>query len=113
MHRGRNGKGTGWFRPNLGKSDAADRHHRACGQRLHEEREKWDGISAQYAANILLMRRIAHNHRMNSGDHTYIWQAGDWPKWRYDLAALAGPLAEVSRAQGAPCRRWHDRTRPS
>jgi Fic family protein len=37
---------------------------------------------------------------MNSGDHAYIWQAGDWPKWRYDLAALAGPLAEVSRAQG-------------
>ena len=37
---------------------------------------------------------------MNSGDYTYIWQAGDWPNWRYDLAALAGPLAEVSRAQG-------------
>jgi len=37
---------------------------------------------------------------MNSGDNIYIWQAGDWPKWRYDLAALAVPLAEVSRAQG-------------
>jgi Fic family protein len=37
---------------------------------------------------------------MNSGDNIYIWQAGDWPRWRYDLAALAGPLAEVSRAQG-------------
>lgn len=37
---------------------------------------------------------------MNGGDYTYIWQAGDWPTWRYDLAALAGPLAEVSRAQG-------------
>lgn len=37
---------------------------------------------------------------MNSGDYTYIWQTGDWPAWRYDLAALAGPLAEVSRAQG-------------
>lgn len=37
---------------------------------------------------------------MNSGDYTYIWQASDWPKWRYDLAALAGPLAEASRAQG-------------
>ncbi|MGH8607816.1 MAG: Fic family protein [Gammaproteobacteria bacterium] len=37
---------------------------------------------------------------MNSGDYAYIWQASDWPKWRYDLAALAGPLAEVSRAQG-------------
>lgn len=37
---------------------------------------------------------------MNSGDYTYIWQASDWPSWRYDLAALAGPMAEVSRAQG-------------
>ena len=37
---------------------------------------------------------------MNSGDYTYIWQASDWPSWHYDLAALAGPLAEVSRAQG-------------
>lgn len=37
---------------------------------------------------------------MNSGDYTYIWQIGDWPNWRYDLAPLAGPLADVSRAQG-------------
>ena len=37
---------------------------------------------------------------MDSGDYKYIWQAGDWPNWRFDLAALAGPLAEVSRAQG-------------
>ena len=37
---------------------------------------------------------------MNSGDYIYIWQARDWPGWRYDLAALAGPMAEVSRAQG-------------
>lgn len=37
---------------------------------------------------------------MNSGDYMYIWQADDWPNWRYDLAALAGPMAEVSRAQG-------------
>lgn len=42
----------------------------------------------------------AHNHRMNYGDYLYIWQAPDWPLWRYDLAALAGRLAEVSRAQG-------------
>jgi len=27
---------------------------------------------------------------MNSGDYKYIWQASDWPRWRYDLAALAG-----------------------
>ena len=37
---------------------------------------------------------------MNYGDYLYIWQAPDWPQWRYDLAVLARPLAEVSRAQG-------------
>ena len=37
---------------------------------------------------------------MNSDDYTYIWQANDWPSWRFDLAALAQPLADVSRAQG-------------
>ncbi len=37
---------------------------------------------------------------MNSGDYKYIWQATDWPSWRFDLAALAGPMAKVSRAQG-------------
>jgi Fic family protein len=37
---------------------------------------------------------------MNSGDWTYIWQAPDWPTWRYDVSRLAGPLADVSRAQG-------------
>ncbi len=37
---------------------------------------------------------------MNSGDYKYIWQAKAWPNWRFDLAALAEPLAEVSRAQG-------------
>jgi len=37
---------------------------------------------------------------MDSGDYTYLWQAADWPTWRYDLAALAGPLAAVSHAQG-------------
>jgi Fic family protein len=37
---------------------------------------------------------------MNGGDYIYIWQAPDWPDWRYDLAALAQPLAAVSRAQG-------------
>ena len=37
---------------------------------------------------------------MNGGDYTDIWQASDWPSWRYDLAALAQSLAEVSRAQG-------------
>ncbi len=37
---------------------------------------------------------------MKSGDYTYIWQTDEWPRWRFDLAALAGPMAEVSRAQG-------------
>ncbi|GHT90049.1 hypothetical protein FACS1894101_1930 [Betaproteobacteria bacterium] len=40
------------------------------------------------------------NLRMNSGDDLYIWQADDWPNWRYDLPALTGALTEVSRAQG-------------
>jgi Fic family protein len=37
---------------------------------------------------------------MNSGDYKYIWQSNDWPNWYFDLAALAGPMADVSRAQG-------------
>ena len=37
---------------------------------------------------------------MNSGDYKYIWQSSDWPNWRFDLAALASPMSEVSRAQG-------------
>lgn len=37
---------------------------------------------------------------MNGGDYSYIWQAPDWPGWRFDLAALAGPMAEAARAQG-------------
>lgn len=37
---------------------------------------------------------------MNSGDYTYIWQVSNWPSWHYDLAALARPMTEVSRAQG-------------
>jgi len=41
-----------------------------------------------------------NNLRMNSGDRTYVWQASDWPNWRYDLAALVQPMAEVSLAQG-------------
>lgn len=37
---------------------------------------------------------------MESGDCRYIWQTDDWPDWRYDLAALAAPLSEASRALG-------------
>ncbi len=37
---------------------------------------------------------------MKSGEQPYIWQASDWPNWCYDIAKLARPLADVSRAQG-------------
>lgn len=37
---------------------------------------------------------------MNGGDCAYIWQGTDWPNWRFDLAALAPAMAEVSHAQG-------------
>jgi Fic family protein len=37
---------------------------------------------------------------MNRGERQYIWQSRQWPNWRFDLTALAGPMAEVSRAQG-------------
>ena len=37
---------------------------------------------------------------MISGEELYIWQANDWPNWRYDLSALTWSLTEVSRAQG-------------
>jgi Fic family protein len=37
---------------------------------------------------------------MNSGERRYIWEANDWPDWRYDLTTLAEPLVEASRSQG-------------
>lgn len=45
---------------------------------------------------------------MKGGENPCIWQANDWPHWRYDLAALAGPLADVSRAQGVLLGRLAD-----
>ena len=45
---------------------------------------------------------------MKYGDNLYIWQATDWPQWRYNLTKLAGPLAEVSRAQGVLMGRLTD-----
>lgn len=45
---------------------------------------------------------------MKSGDYLYLWQDADWPHWRFDLAALAGPLADVSRAQGLLMGRLRD-----
>jgi Fic family protein len=45
---------------------------------------------------------------MNSGEKRYLWQASDWPNWRYDLSALSAPLSEVSRAQGVLLGRLAD-----
>lgn len=45
---------------------------------------------------------------MNSGEYTYIWQHPDWPHLRYDLAALAAPLAKVRLAQGRLLGRMSD-----
>lgn len=45
---------------------------------------------------------------MTRGKYSYIWQAKDWPTWRFDLSALAGPMAEVSRAQGVLLGRLSD-----
>ncbi|GAA4011832.1 Fic family protein [Actimicrobium antarcticum] len=45
---------------------------------------------------------------MKSDDYLYIWQARDWPAWRYDLATLVQPLAAVSHAQGRLAGRLAD-----
>ena len=45
---------------------------------------------------------------MNTGKKTYIWQAQDWPQWRYDLQKLAHPMARVSLAQGVLLGRLRD-----
>lgn len=37
---------------------------------------------------------------MQRGEKPYIWQTASWPDWRYNLSALAEPLAQASRAQG-------------
>lgn len=63
---------------------------RACG--AHDLSECGQGLAFAAIA--------AFNHRVKSGEKTYIWEAEDWPRWRYDLGALSGRLAEVSRAQG-------------
>lgn len=45
---------------------------------------------------------------MIRGKRTYIWQSPDWPNWRFDLAALAEPLAAVRHAQGVLAGRLAD-----
>lgn len=47
-------------------------------------------------------------YRMICGESRYIWQAYDWPRWRYDLAALVEPMASLSRAQGVLLGRMSD-----
>lgn len=37
---------------------------------------------------------------MKRGDYAYIWEAADWPSWRYDAPSLEGALEDTSRAQG-------------
>ncbi|WP_211360855.1 DUF4172 domain-containing protein [Acidovorax temperans] len=37
-----------------------------------------------------------------------MWQASDWPTWRFDLAAPAKTLAEASRTQGLLIRQPAD-----
>ncbi len=45
---------------------------------------------------------------MSCGEKTYVWQAEDWPRWRYELGALAQPLTAVARAQGVLLGRLAD-----
>ena len=41
-----------------------------------------------------------HSPARHTRPPRYIWQSPDWPRFRYDAAALAEPLAQVHRAQG-------------
>ncbi|MBF0612013.1 MAG: Fic family protein [Magnetococcales bacterium] len=49
---------------------------------------------------------------MNTSKTHYIWQLSDWPNMGYDLAALAKPLSDVSRAQGVLLGRLVDMGMP-
>jgi len=49
---------------------------------------------------------------MNGGDNSYIWQSEAWPRWRYELSALANALTEVSHAQGLLRGRLAEATAP-
>jgi hypothetical protein len=60
----------------------------------------------------------ANNRRMKSGENNCIWQQPDWPRWRYDLTVLVGPMTEVSRVQGLllgrlPTSAWDCGSRPA
>jgi hypothetical protein len=45
---------------------------------------------------------------MSRGEKRCIWEASDWPDWRYDLAALVDPLAVTSRSLGLLLGRMTD-----
>lgn len=45
---------------------------------------------------------------MRNTSYSYIWQAPEWPTWRYDLPQLADLLTQVSHAQGALLGRLTD-----
>ena len=45
---------------------------------------------------------------MKRGKSSYIWQAKDWPTWRYELVALAPALASASHALGRLAGRMAD-----
>lgn len=57
---------------------------------------------------MALAENSVHNLRMERGDYLYIWEAPEWPDWRYDLAALAAPLAAAAGAQGLLLGRMYD-----
>lgn len=69
-----------------------------------------DGLFAAYCAanNRTFAVNMPHNHRMKRGEWTYVWEDPDWPAWRYDLSAIAAPLAMVTHAQGSLLGRLTD-----
>ncbi|MEY4717690.1 MAG: hypothetical protein RL563_308 [Pseudomonadota bacterium] len=69
-------------------------HRRFTAEIIHLINRQICGECFAFAENT------THNLLMNSGNYTYIWQAADWPKWRYDLANLVPALTDVSRAKG-------------
>ena len=40
--------------------------------------------------SFAVAENVAHSLRMKRAERIYIWQRGDWPAWRYDLAKLVG-----------------------
>ena len=66
-------------------------------------------ITADDAANMDASPQGGHTSKRWTQTPLYIWQAADWPHWRYDLNALAVPLAEVKpHAQGVLLGRLAD-----